>query len=182
MASPSTIGAIRTRRRPRSGPDYRPVERFWPYVDLPEQPTDGELAALSPELSEALFGTPRAAVLDHARVFARSTGPTFARAMEMARASREFRELRARDGVRYRARFLLRRRGRGCAICSRSSGAPTRTEVLDRRSSRAVRARAVAAAGVVSHPIGVADQADASPCTCPNRPTSSAICRRSRPS
>ena len=35
-------------------PDYRPVERFWPYVDLPEQPTDEELAALSPELSEAL--------------------------------------------------------------------------------------------------------------------------------
>jgi len=40
-------------------PDYRPVERFWPYVDLPEQPTDEELAALSPELSEALFGTPK---------------------------------------------------------------------------------------------------------------------------
>ena len=20
--------------------EYRPVERFWPYVDLPEQPTD----------------------------------------------------------------------------------------------------------------------------------------------
>ena len=40
-------------------PDYRPVERFWPYVDLPEQPTDEELAALNPELSEALFGTPK---------------------------------------------------------------------------------------------------------------------------
>ena len=39
-------------------PDYRPVERFWPYVDLPEQPSDEELAALDPELSEALFGTP----------------------------------------------------------------------------------------------------------------------------
>src|SRR6185437_6455879 len=34
--------------------DYRPIERFWPYVDLPEQPTDEELAALDPELSEAL--------------------------------------------------------------------------------------------------------------------------------
>ena len=40
-------------------PDYRPVERFWPYVDLPEQPTEEELAALNPELSEALFGTPK---------------------------------------------------------------------------------------------------------------------------
>ena len=28
-------------------PDYRPIERFWPYVDLPEQPSDRELAALS---------------------------------------------------------------------------------------------------------------------------------------
>ena len=40
-------------------PDYRPIERFWPYVDLPEQPSDAELAALDPELSEALFGTPK---------------------------------------------------------------------------------------------------------------------------
>src|SRR6476660_4424018 len=40
-------------------PDYRPIERFWPYVDLPEQPTDEELAKLDPELSEALFGTPK---------------------------------------------------------------------------------------------------------------------------
>ena len=40
-------------------PDYRPVERFWPYLDLPEQPTDEELARLDPELAEALFGTPR---------------------------------------------------------------------------------------------------------------------------
>ena len=40
-------------------PDYRPVERFWPYVDLPEQPTDEELAQLDPALAEALFGTPR---------------------------------------------------------------------------------------------------------------------------
>src|SRR5258708_25288793 len=39
-------------------PDYRPVERFWPYLALPEQPSDEELAALDPELSEALFGTP----------------------------------------------------------------------------------------------------------------------------
>ena len=37
-------------------PDYRPVERFWPYVDLPEQPTEEELARLNPELAEALFG------------------------------------------------------------------------------------------------------------------------------
>ncbi len=37
-------------------PRYRPLERFWPYADLPEQPTDEELAALDPDLHEALFG------------------------------------------------------------------------------------------------------------------------------
>ena len=37
-------------------PKYRPLERFWPYADLPEQPTDEELAALDPDLQEALFG------------------------------------------------------------------------------------------------------------------------------
>ena len=29
-------------------PEYRPLERFWPYLDLPEQPTDDELANLRP--------------------------------------------------------------------------------------------------------------------------------------
>ena len=37
-------------------PKYRPLERFWPYADLPEQPTDAELAALDPDLHDALFG------------------------------------------------------------------------------------------------------------------------------
>ena len=51
-------------------PKYRPLERFWPYAELPEQPTVAELAAL-----------------------------------EIARASEEFRETGAGDGLRYRARF-----------------------------------------------------------------------------
>ena len=37
-------------------PRYRPLERFWPYAELSEQPTDAELAALDPDLYEALFG------------------------------------------------------------------------------------------------------------------------------
>ena len=37
-------------------PKYRPLERFWPYADLPEQPTAAELASLDPDLHEALFG------------------------------------------------------------------------------------------------------------------------------
>jgi hypothetical protein len=85
-------------------PDYRPIERFWPYVDLPEQPTDEELAALSPELSESLFGTPKLpfSVTLEFPVFA---GPDYATAIAMARASSEYRELGSGDRLRHRARF-----------------------------------------------------------------------------
>ena len=88
-------------------PDYRPVERFWPYVDLPEQPTDEELAALDPELSEALFGTPKLpfSVTLEFPVF---DGPDYARAVAMARASAEYRELGSGDRRRHRARFYPR--------------------------------------------------------------------------
>ena len=85
-------------------PDYRPIERFWPYVDLPEQPTDEELAALDPELSEALFGTPKLpfSVTLEFPVF---DGPDFARALAMARASAEYRAIGEGAAVRHRARF-----------------------------------------------------------------------------
>jgi hypothetical protein len=85
-------------------PDYRPVERFWPYVDLPEQPSDEELAALDPELSEALFGTPKLpfSVTLEFPVFA---GPDYPRAVEMAHDSAEYREIGAGDRLRHRARF-----------------------------------------------------------------------------
>ena len=49
-------------------PDYRPVERFWPYVELPEQPTDEELAALNPELCGSAFRDAEAAVFRLDRV------------------------------------------------------------------------------------------------------------------
>jgi hypothetical protein len=42
-------------------PKYRPLERFWPYAELPEQPTDEELASLDPDLREAGRG-PRSAI------------------------------------------------------------------------------------------------------------------------
>ena len=84
--------------------EYRPVERFWPYVNLPEQPTDEELAALNPELAEALFGAsplPFSISID----FPRFDGPDYARAVEMARRSAEYRETGAGDSLRHRARF-----------------------------------------------------------------------------
>ena len=85
-------------------PDYRPVERFWPYVDLPEQPSDEELAALDPELSEALFGTPKLpfSVTLEFPVFA---GPDYSARVAMARASADYREVGAGDRLRHRARF-----------------------------------------------------------------------------
>ena len=85
-------------------PDYRPVERFWPYVELPEQPTDEELAALNPELSEALFGTPKRP-FSVSIEFARFDGPDYARALEMARASSEYTEIGSGDTLRHRGRF-----------------------------------------------------------------------------
>lgn len=85
-------------------PDYRPIERFWPYVDLPEQPTDAELADLDPELAEALFGRPPlpfSISLD----FPAFAGDDYPRALELARASAEYRQSGSGATVRHRARF-----------------------------------------------------------------------------
>ena len=85
-------------------PKYRPLERFWPYADLPEQPSDEELAALDPELHEALFGAqqrPFSVTL----VFPDLETPKFQRALELARGSAEFRETGSGAAHRYRARF-----------------------------------------------------------------------------
>jgi hypothetical protein len=84
--------------------EYRPVERFWPYLDLPEQPTEEELAALSPELAEALFGTPKLP-FSMSVEFSPFEGGGYAQALEMARASAEYREFRGAEGLRHRARF-----------------------------------------------------------------------------
>jgi hypothetical protein len=85
-------------------PKYRPLERFWPYADLPEQPTDEELAALDPDLYEALFGA-RPRPFSISVVFPTLDIPEFPKALEIARASAEFRETGAGAARRYRARF-----------------------------------------------------------------------------
>jgi hypothetical protein len=92
-------------------PDYRPVERFWPYVDLPEQPTDEELANLNPELAEALFGRPPLP-FSVSLEFPRFDGPDYARAVERARASSEYREIGSGAAVRHRARFYPQEAGK----------------------------------------------------------------------
>jgi hypothetical protein len=88
-------------------PDYRPVERFWPYIDLPEQPSNEELARLNPELSEALFGRsplPFSISIE----FPTFDGPDFERALALARASAEYLEVPEGTLVRHRARFYPR--------------------------------------------------------------------------
>lgn len=86
-------------------PTHQPLERFWPYAELSEQPTEEELAALHPELQRALFGTagkPFSITL----AFPHFEGERFTRALDLARASDEFQEVPMPGGVRYRARFF----------------------------------------------------------------------------
>ena len=85
-------------------PKYRPLERFWPYAELPEQPTDEELASLDPDLHEALFGA-RPRPFSITLVFPPLDLPDFPRALEIARASAEYRETGSGTTFRHRARF-----------------------------------------------------------------------------
>jgi hypothetical protein len=85
-------------------PIYRPSERFWPYADLPENPSDEELAALDPDLRAALLGAPPLP-FSLTLVFPRFEGEGYGRAVEIARAASEYREIGEGAGFRHRARF-----------------------------------------------------------------------------
>jgi hypothetical protein len=80
------------------------MKRFWPYADLPEQPTPEELAAMDPDLHEALFGTAQRP-FSITLVFPELDVPEFPRALELARRAAEFRETGSGEARRYRARF-----------------------------------------------------------------------------
>ncbi|MGE3510429.1 MAG: hypothetical protein AB7N65_16285 [Vicinamibacterales bacterium] len=90
---------------PADVPKYRPLERFWPYAELPERPTDEELAALDPELQEALFGT-KPGPFSITLVFPDLDIPDFGLALEIARGATEFRDAGSGSARRYRARFF----------------------------------------------------------------------------
>ena len=86
-------------------PKYRPLERFWPYAELPEQPTDEELAALDPDLHEALFGA-RPRPFSITLVFPAARRARLRRARSSSRARRPSSARPARGAARrYRARF-----------------------------------------------------------------------------
>jgi len=109
-------------------PKHRPLERFWPYAELPEQPTDAELAAMDPDLHEALFGAkPRPFSIT--LVFPSLEVPEFDRALELARASAEFRETGSGAARRFRARFWSSDAARLRDLFQIVGGADT-TEVL----------------------------------------------------
>jgi hypothetical protein len=83
----------------------RPLETFWPYVDKPEEPTAEELASLDPELHAALFG-PSDRPFSISLVFPRFDGENYARAVQLARQSADYREVGSGHEFRHRARFF----------------------------------------------------------------------------
>jgi hypothetical protein len=95
----ATIKALSTRRT------HRPLERYWPYVEKPEEPTAEELAALDPDLHATLFGR-RQLPFSITLVFPPFEGPAYDRAVDKARASAEYRELGDGADRRHRARFF----------------------------------------------------------------------------
>jgi hypothetical protein len=85
-------------------PAHRPLERFWPYAELSEQPTEAELAALHPELREVLFGAP-ALPFSISLVFPVFEGERYERALELARDADEYVAFTSGGVARHRARF-----------------------------------------------------------------------------
>jgi len=84
---------------------HRPLERYWPYVEKPEEPTAEELAALDPDLHATLFG-PRDLPFSFTIVFPPFEGENYERALEKARASSEYVETGDGSTRRHRARFF----------------------------------------------------------------------------
>ena len=92
------------RRRSDLRPAYRPSERFWPYVHPTEEPSAEELAALDPDLHDALFGAterPFSITLS----FPRFEAEDYDRAVALARSAPEYREVGSGSTLRHRARY-----------------------------------------------------------------------------
>ena len=86
-------------------PTRRPLERFWPYVELTEEPTSDELATLDPDLHAALFG-PRDLPFSLTLVFPDFAGDDFAAAIARAEAAPEYRAVGTGAARRHRVRFF----------------------------------------------------------------------------
>lgn len=111
---------------------HRPLERFWPYKELAEDPTPEELAALDPDLHAALFGA-RDLPFSVTVVFGAFDGPGYAEAVTRARASAEYRETGAGDALRHRARFYSSEAGALRDLWVHVGGAPDVDVLIDDR-------------------------------------------------
>jgi hypothetical protein len=86
--------------------NYRPSDRFWPYADVSEEPSSDELARLDPDLRKILLGDSADRPFSVTLVFPVFEGPHFERAVELARASTEYRSTGTGLALRHRARFV----------------------------------------------------------------------------
>jgi len=100
MSAPKTSDRVLPDR-----PETRPVERFWPYSDVREQPSDEELAKVDPDLREALFG-PLNLPFSVSLIFPDFAGEAGERAVRLARASDEYFERESEGRRWHRARFF----------------------------------------------------------------------------
>ena len=89
---------------PADTPRFRPLERFWPYVDLSQEPSEEELATLHPEVRTTLFGAPERP-FSVTLVFGPFDSPDYKRAVELARAAAEYGETGRGPALRHHARF-----------------------------------------------------------------------------
>jgi hypothetical protein len=117
---------------PPSERTHRPLERFWPYKELAEDPTPEELAALDPGLHTALFGA-RDLPFSVTVVFGPFDGPRYAAAVELARTSAGYREAGHGDDRRHRARFLSSEAGRLHDLWAEVGQAPGVEVLIDDR-------------------------------------------------
>ena len=86
-------------------PASRPLERFWPYTELSEEPSDEEMAKVQPDLREAVFG-PLNLPFSVSLVFPDFDGEACERAVRLATASDEYVETEAEGRRWHRARFF----------------------------------------------------------------------------
>jgi hypothetical protein len=89
---------------PIATPARRPLERFWPYVELTEEPSAEELAALDPDLHAALFG-PRDLPFSFTLVFPDVPASDEAAVRALADAAPEYRVVGTGAARRHRVRF-----------------------------------------------------------------------------
>ena len=104
VSEPKPLPELPDRVLPET-PEHRPLERFWPYAELDEQPSEDELARLHPELRESLFGAP-SLPFNISIVFPVFGGENYSRALALAKAADEYTEFTTAGATRHRARFF----------------------------------------------------------------------------